>query len=137
MKNMYNERTLLPNVSRTIADPYPKAPGIIKMLLEDEYRADVIYIDVLCNLIGRDPVTYQEAMSCGDAPKWRQAIEIDYDNLRRRNVLREVAPPVGRNVNAIGSKLGFKSKYKNGKIDKYKVRLVARGFTQVQYDDYN
>ena len=125
----------LPNTSYSIANP--GTLGVIKMLMMDEYREDINYEDVCNNLVINDPLTFKEAMNSPNSKKWLEAIKVEYDNLKRRGVLKEVAPPNGRNIRAIGSKLVFKTKTKNGKIDKYKVRLVAKGFTQVQWDDYN
>jgi hypothetical protein len=96
------------------------------------------YTDVfLALIIPKDPKSYDEAMSTPEASHWKEAIAVERDNLRRRGVLVEVPRPHGRDIRPIGTKLVFKTKVKDNRIDKYKVRLVAKGFTQRMWDDYN
>lgn len=55
---------------------------------------------------------------------------------QKNNMWTESVLPVGRK--AISCKWVFKLKWKaDGDIDKYKARLVARGFSQTQGFDYN
>jgi hypothetical protein len=103
-------------------------------------RLDVIYEDVInyLNILTvDDPKTYDEAMNGPNAKEWQKATDIEYDNLRRRGVLKEIRLTPERSIRTIGTKLVFKTKIKNNKIDKFKVRLVAKGFTQKMWDDYN
>jgi hypothetical protein len=106
--------------------------------LSELYRNDLDYCDVI-KYMGtslKDPRTYEEAMQSERREEWLSAIENEYNNLKRRGVLVEVPRPRG-NIRLVDSKLVFKTKIKNNKIVKYKVRLVARGFTQVPEEDYN
>ena len=65
-----------------------------------------------------------------------QAIATEISNIKDRGVVEEVVAPSDlRNI--IGCKFVFKTKMKHGELDKYKARLVARGFTQIEELDYN
>ena len=76
-----------------------------------------------------------EAHRHPDWPKWEEAIQKELKGLNESGTWRLVKRPP--NLNVIDSKWVLKIK-KNaaGKIDKYKARLVARGFTQIYGVDY-
>ncbi|KAJ2994795.1 hypothetical protein NUW54_g7491 [Trametes sanguinea] len=79
--------------------------------------------------------TYEEAKKRPDWPKWEEAIRSELDSLVKNGTWRIVDRP--RTGNIVDSKWVLRVK-KNaaGEIDKYKARLVARGFTQVYGVDY-
>ncbi len=79
--------------------------------------------------------TYQEAKRRPDWPKWQEAIRAELESLVANGTWRIVERPSTGNV--VDSKWVLRVK-KNaaGEIDKYKARLVARGFTQVHGIDY-
>ena len=83
-----------------------------------------------------EPNTYKEAMECEDRDHWKQAIQNEHENLRKKEVLKEVMTP-NYPHRRIGSKYVFKVKIKNGVVDKYKVRIVAKGYNQILDLDYN
>jgi len=63
------------------------------------------------------------------------AIEVQFHSLEKNNTCLLIRLPP--NQKSISSKWILKSKTKaDGTLDKYKGRLVARGFTQVQGIDY-
>jgi hypothetical protein len=115
------------------------APGLLKLL--DLNQKNLDYEDVCMNLASNieDPKTFEEAMSRPkeEAQEWLKATLMECDNLRRRGVLREVALPPGRDIRKMDTKMVYKTKIKDGIIDKRKARLVARGFSQQIYEDYN
>ena len=78
---------------------------------------------------------YEKAKKCPDWPKWQEAINVEFQNLKMNSTLELVERPSGGNV--VDSKWVFQIK-KNaaGEIEKYKAHLVARGFTQVYRVDY-
>ena len=87
-------------------------------------------------IASKDPVTVKEAMSGSLAHRWKQAFATEISNIKDRGVVEEVVAPSDlRNI--IGCKFVFKTKMKHGELDKYKARLVARGFTQIEELDYN
>jgi hypothetical protein len=77
-----------------------------------------------------DPKTLQQARSCMDWPQWQEAMDRELATLEGAQTWEAVPRPPGKNV--VGSKWVFRIKQNaEGKIQKYKARLVARGFTQV------
>lgn len=74
-------------------------------------------------------------MAGPDAEGWKLAMEEELENLRRNETWEIVARPIGRTV--VKCKWVFKRKLdKDGKFARYKARLVARGYTQVEGIDY-
>ena len=66
---------------------------------------------------------------------WREAIETEINALAANDTWEETRRPLDTNV--VTSKWVFTVKYApNGSVDRYKARLVARGFTQVYGEDY-
>lgn len=83
-----------------------------------------------------DPITIEEAKHRTDWPEWKKAIESEYGSLLKSNTWTVCELPKGRS--AISNKWVFKLKRKaDGSVDKYKARLVARGFSQKAGFDYN
>ena len=86
---------------------------------------------------GLEPTTIDEAKMQPDWPRWEEVINAELKSLEDAHTWNVVECP--RNTNVVSCKWVFKIK-KNaaGEIDKYKARLVARGFTQqygVNYDE--
>ena len=83
---------------------------------------------------GLEP-TYEEAQKRPDWPKWKEAIKKELDGLEKMGTWRLVKRPP--NTNVVDTKWVFRIKKNSaGEIDKYKARLVARGFTQIYGVDY-
>lgn len=82
-----------------------------------------------------DPKTVKEAMTSKHAGKWKIAMEEEMQNMLENNVFTLVKRPVDKNV--IGIKWVFKVKENElGEVDRYKCRIVAKGFTQIPNVDY-
>ena len=82
-----------------------------------------------------DPKSLIEARARSDWPLWKAAMDKEIDTLEGASTWSTVPRPQGKNI--IGSKWVFRIKRKSdGSIDKYKARLVARGFTQIYGVDY-
>jgi len=83
-----------------------------------------------------DPTTYQAATSSKDAEEWIAAIDNELGNMERQNVWSITLLTPG--AKPISCKWVFKRKYdENGLIEKFKARLVVRGFLQKEGIDYN
>ena len=79
------------------------------------------------------PTTVNQALR---DEKWRNAMGEEF-NAQIRNRTFELVPPAP-NQNVIATKWIFTLKYlPNGALDRYKARLVARGFTQQYGLDYS
>jgi hypothetical protein len=83
-----------------------------------------------------EPRTYDEAMKRSDAADWDAACEDEIRMFQQMGVYDVVPRPEGRKV--IGSKWVFRVKRgPDGEVQKYKARIVAQGFTQVEGLDYD
>jgi hypothetical protein len=87
----------------------------------------------------KEPTTLQQAYSTPEKSYWKKAVETEIKQL----LLQSTITPVSRtqvlknNKSLITTRWFFKRKIdKNGNIDRYKARLVARGFQQIYGLDY-
>ena len=86
-------------------------------------------------VIEGDPKSVPEARSRSDWPSWKEAMDHEMGSLDRTETWITVARPPGKNI--ISCKWVFRLKRKaDESIDKYKARLVARGFAQLKGVDY-
>ena len=78
------------------------------------------------------PSSVEEALS---NPKWATAMQEELEALKKNNTWKLVPLPRGKKV--VGCKWVFSIKHKaDGSIDRYKARLVVKGFTQTYGIDY-
>lgn len=123
--------------------------AFIAKILEDDVNLD---LDVLKGMLGGDfetafpaeviagvtiPRTHDEALSDEiHAKHWKAAMAEEMLALHSNNTFREVVLPKGANL--VSCKWVFTIKtHTDGSIERYKARLVARGFSQVLGEDYN
>ncbi|KAI3633889.1 hypothetical protein MIR68_008221 [Amoeboaphelidium protococcarum] len=82
------------------------------------------------------PQSYKDAITCKSAPKWIESILSENSSLIKNNTWYECKVPPGKK--ALPCKWVFKIKRKaDGTIDRYKARLVIKGFRQIPGSDYN
>lgn len=82
-----------------------------------------------------EPLTYEEAVSAADSSKWNEAMKAEIESLHANNTWTLTELPPGRQ--AIDSKWVYKIKRNaDGTTQRYKARLVARGFAQKAGIDY-
>jgi hypothetical protein len=93
--------------------------------------------EYICNIMTGDPVTYKSAMKTSNAKDWQAAVDLELDTLRNNQTW--IAMPKPKTANPLHSKWVFKTKLDaNGKIERFKARLVACGNEQqygVNYED--
>ncbi|CAI7908509.1 unnamed protein product [Closterium sp. NIES-54] len=83
----------------------------------------------------REPATLKEALESSDAKEWKKAMESELKSIEENGTWELVELPEGRK--AITSKWLFKIKSDaDGKIERYKSRLVAKGYQQNEKVDY-
>lgn len=83
-----------------------------------------------------EPETFEEAMNSNERNEWKDAMNEEYDSLIRNETWRLVDRAEAHRV--IDNKWVYKVKYNtDGTIERYKARLVVRGFTQEFGVDYN
>ncbi|KAL0449493.1 UNVERIFIED_CONTAM: putative mitochondrial protein, partial [Sesamum latifolium] len=87
-----------------------------------------------------DPTTFKDVMASSEAKQWKEAVksEMDFIVSNETWVLVNLPP----RCTTIGCKWIFKKKLKpDGTVDKFKVRLVAKGFKQKEgidcFDTYS
>ena len=81
------------------------------------------------------PKSYKQVMSdTKHATKWAAAVEEEIKTLVVNGTWEEMVPPAGTNL--VSLKWVFDIKGSEGKIERFKARLVARGFTQKYGVDY-
>lgn len=84
----------------------------------------------------KEPLTVEEALSGEQALEWQHAMEEEYQSLLEHGTWELVDCPNG--VKPIPAKWVFKIKRDaSGNIERYKARLVVKGFKQVEGIDYN
>lgn len=82
-----------------------------------------------------EPSTYKDAMAANDSDQWRKAMNNEIDSLKENETWEMVNLPEGRK--AIPCKWIYKIKTNpDGSIDKYKARLVIKGYSQKKGVDY-
>ena len=83
-------------------------------------------------MVDKEPITVEEALS---QPMWKAAMEAEIGSIERNATWELVPRPPRRKI--IGVRWVYKTKYRDGTLDKHKARLVARGFTQKAGIDYD
>jgi hypothetical protein len=87
-------------------------------------------------VVTEDPTNYEEAVQLPEAAQWRTAMETELCTLEE-NSTWELVPRPPKPTNIVTSKWVFKTKrHADGTVDRYKARLVARGFSQVEGLDF-
>ena len=82
-----------------------------------------------------EPETIDEALSSSHAKEWKLATDSEYQSLIDNNTWDLVELPEGRTP--VGCKWVFKIKYNGeGKVERFKSRLVAKGYSQRQGIDF-
>lgn len=125
------EKRVLRNRSRNrSAQPPPEKRELrnrANLKLPVRYEKNVLEYNI--------PENFQEAISSPEAAKWQGAIDDELESLSRNGTWKIVPRQPG--MKAITSKWVFKIvKSKDGKTDRYKARLVARGFQQREGIDF-
>lgn len=82
-----------------------------------------------------EPKTFRQAMECEDKEMWVAAMKEEYLSLVKNETWKLVVRPSNRNV--IDNRWVYKIKRNtDGSVERYKARLVARGFSQEYGFDY-
>jgi hypothetical protein len=91
--------------------------------------------DYIVYLVDDTPSTIEEAHSSADADFWKEAIRSEMDSIMSNETWEFVEHPYG--CMPIGSKWVFKKKLRpDGTIERYKARLVIKGYSQKEGDDF-
>ena len=83
-----------------------------------------------------DPKTFKQAMRSSNVDQWKSAMNEEFSVLMEHNTWDLVDLPKGCNL--VGCKWVYKTKRKaDGKMDQFKARLVAQGYSQEAGIDYD
>ena len=86
-------------------------------------------------MLDAKPQTYKETIRSTEGSLWKEAIKSEIDSILQNHTWELVDLPPGSKP--LGSKWIFKRKMKaDGTIDKYKARLVIKGYRQREGLDY-
>ena len=86
-------------------------------------------------IVENEPKTYHEAVTSSEGPQWKDAIKSEIESILQNHTWELVDLPPGSKP--LGYRWIFKKKMKaDGSIDKYKARLVIKGYRQKEGLDY-
>lgn len=115
------------DATRDVQTKYELRPNPKRKLNFDELYLSVMEED--------EPKTYEEAIKSKNSKKWKDAMDEEYESLIKNNTWVLSNLPEGRKL--IDCRWIYKIKSNSdGSIERYKARLVARGFTQEYGLDY-
>lgn len=81
------------------------------------------------------PNNYKQAIDSEESSHWKKAIEDELNSIKEHNVYTLVTPPSSSRI--LESRWVFVKKYnENGQVDKYKARLVVKGYNQILGIDF-
>ena len=85
--------------------------------------------------VENDHETFSQSISCKESDLWYNAMKDELDSMKNNEVWDLVELP--KRAKAIGCKWVFKTKRDSlGNIERYKTRLVVKGFTKKEGIDY-
>jgi hypothetical protein len=91
--------------------------------------------DFVVYLMDDTPKTIEKAYSSSDADYWKEVVKSEMDSIMSNGTSEVVEHPYG--CKHVGCKWVFKKKLRPyGTIGKYKVKLVAKGYTQKEGEDF-
>ena len=107
-----------------------------KIFTPEDFRVKKKRVAEALVSIDDEPMTYKQAIASADAKEWLQSIKEEVNSLQKNQTWVEMNREEWMNV--IGSKWVFKKKKdENGNVQRYKSRLVAKGYNQEYGVDYN
>eukprot|EP00253_Pinus_taeda_P025110 PITA_25110 len=120
-------------------DEEPQTPAVRRSVRErrqpERYSPSAFCSNFALSVTDDDPRTVKEAVDSEDGKLWKEAMVDEMASLHRNEAWDLVELPAGRKP--IGSKWVFKKKTNaEGKVEKYKARWVAKGYSQVPGIDF-
>ena len=91
--------------------------------------------DFVAQLLENERQTFEAAMSSSESTFWKEAVNSEIESILSNHTWELTDLPPGNKL--LGSKWMFKRKMKpDGTIDKYKARLVVKGYREKEGLDY-
>ena len=104
--------------------------------MSDEGRAQEEAANIVLLAAGGDPATYEDAINGPDASKWKDSMRDELQSLAEQEVFDVVLREPG--TRCVGAKWFYKVKTnEHNQPVRFKSRLVAKGFTQIEGIDYS
>jgi len=115
----------------------PPEPIIHDMIVvQAPPSAQVLHSTISQSDLNSEPVSYQDAMSRSDAEQWQKAMEDEMQSIHDNKTWTLTDLPSGRRC--IGTKWVYKiKKDASNKFQRYKARIVAKGYAQVAGLDFD
>jgi hypothetical protein len=91
----------------------------------------------VCSLLfdADTPTSYKKALESPESARWREAMQLEIDALKSRRCWRVIKKP-SHYVPLLRTHFVYKIKTKDGRVDRYKARLVVDGSGQKHGIDY-
>jgi hypothetical protein len=119
----------IPIEPAAILQPAKAPPKRSPRLLEEVNKALLCVALTATALDIVDPVSFREAMRCGDKDNWYKAMVEELNSILSNNTFKLGVLPPGRS--AIKTRLVYRTKRDaKGNIIRDKARLVCKGFTK-------
>ena len=117
----------------------PQTPGVRRLVRErrqpERYSPSAFCSNFALTITDNDPRTVKEAVDSEDGKLWKEAMVDEMASLHKNEAWDLVELLTGRKP--IGCKWVFKKKTNvEGKVEKYKAQLVAKGYSQVSRIDF-
>lgn len=114
----------------------PEKPKRKKSTSQASYAALNDAIEIGCAFVAiSEPSSYYEALKSTESKNWKVAMDEEFNSLKKNRTWELVKLPEDRKL--VDNRWVFKVKEKpNGEIERFKARLVVRGFTQEYGIDY-
>eukprot|EP00253_Pinus_taeda_P028451 PITA_28451 len=117
------------------ADEEPQTPAMKRSVRErrqpERYSPSTFCSKFSLSITDDDPKTVKEVVNSEDGKLWKEAMVDEMESLHKNEACDLVELPARRKP--IGSKWVFKKKTNaEGKVEKYKAQLVAKGYSWVQ-----
>ena len=85
-------------------------------------------------MVENEPTSYQEAVNSSDGPRWKEAIDSEIKSILQNHTWELVDLPPG--CKPLGKWIFNKKMKSDGTIDKYKAKLIIKGFRQLEGLNY-
>ena len=84
-----------------------------------------------------EPLRFEEAMASDESVDWKKAMDDEMKSMQRFDVCKRVPRSSVRGRQILGCRWVYKRKIgEDGRITRYRARLVAKGFLQRPYDSF-
>ncbi|KAK4404157.1 Retrovirus-related Pol polyprotein from transposon TNT 1-94 [Sesamum angolense] len=139
------DNVIEPPIQETVTEkqtPRPQEPLPLRRstrerrsALPDDYIVFLQEHEIDIGMMKDDPINFHQAMECSNSQKWIDAMNEKIKSMKDKDVWELVQLP--EDTKPIGCKWIFKTKRDSkGNVERYKTRLVAKGYTQKVGIDY-